>query len=274
MRLAILGYGHWGTKLAAAAVKAGHTIAVVADPAWHRLAEARVAHPDAAILHYADSAIEHYAAEAVVIATPSDTHCRLALASLRNGRHTLVTKPMATSTADAEAMVDAARMHGRVLMVDHTWLYDERVEALAAKQPTVVDSIRTNTDGRGGDALWDLLPHDLAILDAFGFDLDPATFNAFGADGAWSVHYADAHGRRARIHVANGAEARVRSLVTSAGIVPDTPPPSEPLVREFQHFADVCAGRATCRTPGEQGLRVVRVIESLAAQAAGTEAAE
>ena len=260
--------------MARAAASAGHTVAAVADTAWHRLAKAQVSHPAATIHIDAEAAISTSDVDAVVIATPPETHARLACWALADGKHVLVTKPMATSTDAAEAMVADARDAGRVLMVDHTWLYDERVEAIAAKRPATVDSIRTNTDARGGDALWDLLPHDLAILDGCGFDLEAGVFHPFSHRGAWSVHCYGSNGRRAHIHVANGAEARVRSLVTSAGIVPDAPPPSEPLVREFHHLSDVCAGRAECRTPGEQGLRVVRVIESIARSHAGSEAAE
>ncbi len=295
MNLALLGYGYWGPKLARAAVKAGHSIAWVVDPHWDRIAAASPEYVDAFIGLDPHAAVTDPEVDAVVIATPPETHCALACSALAAGKHVLVTKPMATSTRDAEVMVDAAKRAGRVLMVDHTWLYDERIEWLSAMRPSFVDSIRTNTDGRGGDALWDLLPHDLAILDALGFELDPDRIFAVRAgDSGWMVacnsrpvpsfawhvaalrEFAATHGlsgKRAHIYVDNRADARIRSLVTSAGRVPDEPPPTEPLVRELQHFADVCAGRAVCRTPGEQGLRVVRVIESLA-RAASTEAAE
>ncbi len=274
MNLALLGYGYWGPKLARAAVKAGHSIAWVVDPRWDRIAIASPEHIDAFIGLDPHAAVTDPEVDAVVIATPPKTHCALACAALTAGKHVLVTKPMTTSTADAEAMVDAAKHAGRVLMVDHTWCFHDGVQAMASVSVRRVCSTRTNTDDRSGDALWDLLPHDLSILDAIGFGIDRAAVRANRAGSLLSVQV-DVDGKHADIVVGNGAKVRTRHFhaVGERRVYMLGEPAVEPLVREFQLFADVCAGRAACRTPGEQGLRVVRVIESLA-RAARTEAAE
>ncbi len=57
------------------------------------------------------------AVDAVVIATPNEQHAPLALAALRAGKHVLVDKPFALSTAEAVAVVDAARDAERVVCV-------------------------------------------------------------------------------------------------------------------------------------------------------------
>ena len=55
---------------------------------------------------------------AVTIATPDHLHREPALVMLRAGKHVLVEKPLATSVADAFAMVEAAEQAGVTFMVD------------------------------------------------------------------------------------------------------------------------------------------------------------
>ena len=50
------------------------------------------------------------------ICTPTHTHCDLAIEALRAGKHVLCEKPMARSSEDARAMVEAATAADRILM--------------------------------------------------------------------------------------------------------------------------------------------------------------
>ena len=56
--------------------------------------------------------------DAVTIATPDHLHADPALTMLRAGKHVLVEKPLATSVAEALAMMEAAEAAGFKLMVD------------------------------------------------------------------------------------------------------------------------------------------------------------
>ncbi|MBK8769647.1 MAG: Gfo/Idh/MocA family oxidoreductase [Rhizobiales bacterium] len=56
------------------------------------------------------------AVDAVYIATPNSSHCEYAVRAARHGLHCLVEKPLATTAADSEAMVDAARKAGVYLV--------------------------------------------------------------------------------------------------------------------------------------------------------------
>lgn len=55
----------------------------------------------------------------VVIATYSDSHADLAIEALRGGAHVFVEKPLATTVADAERVVAAARETGKKLVVGY-----------------------------------------------------------------------------------------------------------------------------------------------------------
>lgn len=55
--------------------------------------------------------------DAVLLATPNGLHCQGALDAAAQGKHVLTEKPLATCTADADAMIDACARAGVVLAV-------------------------------------------------------------------------------------------------------------------------------------------------------------
>ncbi|MEF9404402.1 MULTISPECIES: Gfo/Idh/MocA family protein [Ralstonia solanacearum species complex] len=55
--------------------------------------------------------------DAIYLALPNDMHRQYALPALQRGIHVLLEKPMATSEADCEAMIDAARLGRAKLMI-------------------------------------------------------------------------------------------------------------------------------------------------------------
>src|SRR2546423_15409173 len=61
--------------------------------------------------------------DAVIIATPVKHHYSLAKPSLLAGKHTFIEKPMASSSAECEELIEIAERKSLVLMVDHTYLY-------------------------------------------------------------------------------------------------------------------------------------------------------
>jgi len=132
------------------------------------------------------------AVDAVVVATPAATHVEVASAALQARKHVLLEKPLAPTVAEGTALVELAEQEGLVLMCDHTYCYTPAVQRIRDLVATgtigdvlYVDSVRINlgpwrTDV---DALWDLAPHDLSILD---FILPerwaPVAVAALGAD--------------------------------------------------------------------------------------------
>ncbi|HXF43482.1 MAG TPA: Gfo/Idh/MocA family oxidoreductase [Pyrinomonadaceae bacterium] len=66
----------------------------------------------------------------VSIATPTNTHCEIATAFLKAGKHVLVEKPIAGSLPEAEQMINAAKQSGAKLMVGHLERYNPAMVAL------------------------------------------------------------------------------------------------------------------------------------------------
>ncbi len=61
--------------------------------------------------------------DAVIIATPNDSHARLARRAISSGLHVLCEKPLATSLADARAVADDAAKANLTTMVPFTYRY-------------------------------------------------------------------------------------------------------------------------------------------------------
>jgi predicted dehydrogenase len=111
--------------------------------------------------------------DAVVIATPVKLHYSLAKASLLAGKHTFIEKPMATSSAECEELIEIAERNGLVLMVDHTFLYSapvrkivEIIEAGDLGDIRYINCRRLNLGlfQKDINVAWDLAPHDISIL--------------------------------------------------------------------------------------------------------------
>ncbi len=129
----IIGLGYWGPNLLRNFADAdGARVAAICDLRDDRLAAAAARHPGVATLHDVGEMLAHPAVDAVAIATPVSTHADIAMRALQAGKHVLVEKPMAASSADARRLIDEAARRKRVLMVDHTFVYTGAVQKIAA----------------------------------------------------------------------------------------------------------------------------------------------
>src|SRR5208282_6809575 len=110
--------------------------------------------------------------DAIVLATPVPTHAELAIAVAEAGKDCLVEKPLATTSADARAALDAAQRAGRILMVGHLLEYHPAVSALKQLidggelgELYYVYGNRLNLGQLRADenALWSLGAHDVSV---------------------------------------------------------------------------------------------------------------
>jgi predicted dehydrogenase len=111
--------------------------------------------------------------DAVVVAAPVRHHYSLAKASLLAGKHTLIEKPMASSSAECEELIEIAERNGLVLMVGHTFLYSAPVRKIAEivqagdiGEIRYINSRRLNLGlfQKDINVAWDLAPHDISII--------------------------------------------------------------------------------------------------------------
>ena len=100
--------------------------------------------------------------DAVVIATPGDSHCEYTLAAARHGKHVLVEKPMAIDAAECRTMIDACAAAGVGLAVAYrrrTWPQVLKAqELIGAGAIGQVVCARTHYSGGQGFSGWQLDP--------------------------------------------------------------------------------------------------------------------
>lgn len=99
------------------------------DGAPGRAAQTAAAHGGKAF-DTLEQALADPAIDAVVVCTPTRSHCELTVKALEAGKHVLCEKPMAVSAQDARSMIAAAEKAGKKLMVSHNQRrYDPHIKA-------------------------------------------------------------------------------------------------------------------------------------------------
>ncbi len=167
IRAGVVGAGFFGRlhgqKLSAIP---GVTLVGIADPMAQAAAEA------AAKLHCAPFASWRDLVgkvDVVSVASPASTHAEAAIGLLAAGIHVLVEKPIATSLADADAIIAAAKASGRVLTSGHQERYVFAQSGLLSRKvkPVSIECVREGVpNGRGLDVsiVLDLMIHDLDLV--------------------------------------------------------------------------------------------------------------
>jgi predicted dehydrogenase len=167
LRMAVIGVGHLGRHHAR--VLASHPdvslVAVVdTDPA--RAAEIAQAHATRAC---ADIAEVSGGVDAVVVATPTQTHHAIAAPLLDRGIHVLVEKPMTRSLAEADDLIATAVARGVMLGVGHIEHFNPAVVAARGHvaNPGFIEVHRLGTFPERSldiDVVFDLMIHDLGLV--------------------------------------------------------------------------------------------------------------
>jgi predicted dehydrogenase len=257
--------------------------------------------------------------DAVVIATPPATHYPLACDALNHGLHVLVEKPITTSSAQAEELIDLAQQKNLALMVGHTFEFNAAVHTLKTLVGSgelgkiyYMDTARLNLGlfQSGLNALWDLAPHDLSIL-MYVLDSAPISVEVSGMDcvfkGIQDIVYMNLvfpNNVLAHVHVSWLDPCKVRRVTVVASkkmvVYNDVEPTEkikiydkgvdirdyedsasalqwsyrygdvvipnikmvEPLRMECQHFIDSIVNDTRPMTSGENGMRVVKILET------------
>lgn len=175
LRLGVIGYGYWGPNVVRNFI--GHQdckVATICDKSSAALARVLAAHPGVRVTAEPEAVLFATDIDAVAIITPVSYHFELAKKALENGKHVFVEKPFTATSAEAEELIQLAERQGLQIMVDHTFLFTGAVRKIkqliddgTLGRLYYYDSTRVNLGLFQHDVnvLWDLAPHDLAIMD-------------------------------------------------------------------------------------------------------------
>lgn len=172
--IGVFGFGYWGPNLVRNFFNTeGCTVKRVVDVNADRVKKAKQMYPSLEVSTNAEDIINDTGIDAVVIALPVSFHYDIARKSLLAGKHVLLEKPMTRLKSEAQDLIDIATKNGKVLMVDHTFLYTgavgkikEIVQSGELGDIRYFDSTRINLGLFQSDinVVWDLAPHDISIL--------------------------------------------------------------------------------------------------------------
>jgi predicted dehydrogenase len=170
----IAGYGYWGPNLVRNFSEALETQVIgVTDLRPERLALVQNRNPGVQVSSDYQILLANPKIDAIAICTPVSSHFDLAMRALSAGKHVLVEKPLASSSAQVLTLIEEAERRRLVLMVDHTFVYTGAVRKMADLIRSgqmgdlfYYDSVRINLGlfQHDVDVIWDLAVHDFSIM--------------------------------------------------------------------------------------------------------------
>jgi predicted dehydrogenase len=168
--VAVAGCGAWGRNLVRSFHKLGALAAVCDTSAVVRSdMSSRFGIPALSL----DAILAAPEIQALVVATPAETHAEVALQAIQAGKHVFIEKPMALDLESAERVAQAAAARGRIIMVGHLLHYHpaflrlrERVAqgSLGRLHDIYANRLNLGRFRRKEDAFWSLAPHDISMI--------------------------------------------------------------------------------------------------------------
>jgi predicted dehydrogenase len=189
VKFGVIGYGYWGPNVARNLDRLDQTqLVAVCDKSSAARRKAAKTYPDVLVSEDPAELMFSPDIDAIAVVTPVWTHYELAKAALENGKHVFVEKPFTSNVAQAEELIELAARKNLKIMVDHTFLFTGAVQKIkqllqqdALGKLYYYDSTRVNLGLFQHDVnvVWDLAPHDLAIIDHL-IQKDPEAISATG----------------------------------------------------------------------------------------------
>jgi predicted dehydrogenase len=174
MNIGIVGLGYWGPNLIRNFLGNSEVKKVVGcDRDESRLKFIKSKFPETELCRDYDALLK-MDIDAVAIATPVYTHYHLAKKALESGKHVWIEKPFTATSIQGEELIELADKKNLKIFVDHTFIYTGAVQKIKelvdiGELGDIIyfDSVRINLGLFQHDVnvIWDLVPHDLSIMD-------------------------------------------------------------------------------------------------------------
>ncbi len=174
LTIAQIGVGYWGPNLMRNLVSNENChVKLAVDLSTERRDFVQSLYPDVKVSDDSGKVFSDPDIDAVVIATPVMSHFELSKQALKAGKHILVEKPMATTVDEIEEIGRLAEEKNLVAMVGHTFLYNSAVryvkKIIDSGELGIIRYIYSQRVNLGRirsdvDALWNLAPHDISIV--------------------------------------------------------------------------------------------------------------
>lgn len=189
VKIGVVGCGYWGPNLIRVLAELRDAqLSAICDLSEDRLNYAKRMYPLVRLTSNYKELLSSKEIDAVVLATPPETHFPLAQEFLSTGKHLLVEKPLALKSSECESLIEIAKKNGAILMSGHTFVYN----AAVGKMKEYIDKgelgniyyiyssrlnlgkVRTTIN-----ALWNFAPHDISII-LYLLGEEPASVSTVG----------------------------------------------------------------------------------------------
>jgi predicted dehydrogenase len=187
--IGVIGLGQWGPNhVRNFRSIEGCVITRICDSSEQRLAAARRQFPGVETSRDSREVTKAADIDAVVVATPVQSHFALVRQALTAGKDVLCEKPFALDSRECRILCELAESKRRVLMVGHVFLYNPGTLHLKAAidrgelgRIYYMDAVRTNLGPVRSDVgvVYDLASHDISLFN-FLLGARPLSVSAVG----------------------------------------------------------------------------------------------
>ena len=187
--VAVVGSGYWGKNLVRNYGELG-AMRLICDNNEITLNQFKAKYPDIEVCLAFNDVLGRDTVEAVVVATPAETHFALAREALMAGKHVYVEKPLVLDEAEGQELIEIAGRRNLVLMVGHLLQYHPvfvKLKELGRKgelgRINYIYSHRLNLGKirREENILWSFAPHDISMILALAGE-EPERVQATGGN--------------------------------------------------------------------------------------------
>jgi len=184
-KLGIIGIGNWGKNLVRELSKI-HCIKKCSSNG--NLKNIRWLKKNYPSIQYVSDSKEIFADKeinAIIIATPINTHYKLVKKALLSKKHVFVEKPISTNLSEAEELIEIAKKNNLLLFVGHIFIFNEIFKKLIQisnrENITHLNFLWNKFGTFDEDIFLNLVSHDLSIILAlFGKPKKIKLINKFG----------------------------------------------------------------------------------------------
>ena len=184
-KLGIIGIGNWGKNLIRdmskiSCVKKCSSLGNSKNISWLKKKYPSIQHTCNLKEIFDDKEID-----AVIIATPINTHYNLVKKALLAKKHVFVEKPLSSTLSNAEELIKIAKKNNRLLFVGHIFIFNEILKKIIQiskrENITHVNFVWNKFGTFDEDIFLNLVSHDLSIiLTLFGKPKKIKLVSAFG----------------------------------------------------------------------------------------------
>jgi len=174
IKLAVIGGGKWGINHVKTAHKLlGKNLLVVCDINKSVEEKVKEISPDIKFCNNLENVFKSEEINAVIIATPAETHYEISKMCLINNKHILTEKPLTLLSTETTNLIEIAEKYNKKVMVGHVLLFHPAIVKLKSMiEDGVIGNIQyiysnrlnLGTIRKEENILWSFAPHDVSII--------------------------------------------------------------------------------------------------------------